>query len=278
MIDRLNRAAARSACAAAMLLLAASGQAQDRKGSSFATRAAPAAAGEAVQSARANSAMLKLDVRPVSAVTLAEAVPADIAVQFGAKADFAFDTALKLYGWPERPGLYCDLLRARGLGLSAACLNDRDQDGRFDEGLRLDFNSGHADLLGLTPSHKIIGVNFTKARVPLPRPIAYAPATPAADATGKLALRWKPYKAGGAGAVQMWLSTPDNYTGTEGLSENVLVFDRDKLPADIDLYGVRLRVHGFDESNAMQFSLLGIADGVPVPLLFRGYVFHIIGY
>jgi hypothetical protein len=247
-----------------------------RMGSSFAVVATPVAV-DREQTARANSAFLTFDARPVSAVTLAEAIPHALASQFGAKRDVPFDTALRLYGWPERPGLYCDLLRSRGLGISAACLLDNDADGDFDEGLRLDFNSGHADLLGITPNGRIIGVNFTKVRVPLPSPIAYTPAASTADVTGKLALQWKraPDKASGREMVQLWISTPINSTGTEGLSQNVLMFDRAKVPIDVELYGIRLRIHGFDGNGAMRYTLLGMTDGVSVPLLFRGETFRI---
>ena len=251
-------------------------QVQPYIGSSFAVIASPAAV-DREQVARANSSFLQFDAQPVNAVTLAEAIPDTIASQFGAKRDMPFDTKLRLYGWPERPGLYCDLLRTRGLGISAACLRDKDADGDFDEGLRLDFNSGHADLLGITPNGKIIGVNFTKVRVPLPAPIAYTPVAPAGEVTGKLALRWKPErdKASKRETVQLWISTPENSTGTEGLSQDVVMFDRTKVPLDVELYGIRLRIHGFDDHGRMRYTLLGMTDGAPIPLLFRGYTFHI---
>jgi hypothetical protein len=258
---------------AAVLVAAAPSAAQvkPRIGSSFAVVASPVAL-DREQTARANSAFLTFDARPVSAVTLAQPVPHALASQFGAKRDVPFDTGLRLYGWPERPGLYCDLLRSRGLGISAACLLDNDADGDFDEGLRLDFNSGRADLLSVTPNGKIIGVNFTKVRVPLPDPIAYTPAAPAGEATGKLALHWKraPGKASGREMVQLWISTPINSTDTEGLSQNVLMVDRAKVPVDVELYGIRLRIHGFADDGAMRYTLLGMTDGVPIPLLFRG--------
>jgi hypothetical protein len=174
-------------------------------------------------------------------------------------------------GCTEQPGLYCDLLRSRGLGISAACLHDTDADGDFDEGLRLDFNSHHADLLGITPNGKIIGVNFTKVRVPLPTPIAYTPAAPAREVTAKLALRWKRArgKPSGREMVQLWISTAETSTGTEGLSQKVLMLDRAKVPLDVELYGIRLRIHGFASDGGM-YTLLGMTDGVPIPLLFRG--------
>jgi hypothetical protein len=264
---------------AAVVMAAApsAAQVEPRAGSSFAVVARPVAA-DREQVARANSAMVELEARPILAVTLAQPIPHALAGRFGAKREVPFDAGLRLYGWPERPGLYCDLLRSRGLYMSAACLRDNDADGDFDEGLRLDFHSAHADLLGVTPNGKIIGMNFTKVRVPLSAPIAYAPAAPAGEVTGKLALYWKRErdKASGREQVELWVSTPINSTGTEGLSQHILRFDRAKVPLDVELYGIRLRLHSFDQKGAMRYTLLGMTDGVSIPLLFRGYTFHIL--
>lgn len=257
---------------AAVVLAAAPSAAQVEPpiGSSFAVVARPVAA-DREQTARANSFFLEFDARPISAVTLAQPIPHALASQFGAKRAVPFDTRLRLYGWPERPGLYCDLLRSRGLYLSAACLQDSDADGDFDEGLRLDFHPHRGDLLAVTPNRKIIGVKFTKVRVPLPAPIAYTPAAPAGEVTGKLALSWQrvPDKASGRDLGELWISTPINSTGTLGVSENVLMFDRTKVPLDVELYGIRLRIHGFDEKGAMRYTPLGMTDGAPIPLLFH---------
>jgi len=271
---RLCKLAFRAAVLAAAALSAAQAQAQ-LVASSFGIVAQPVD-GEAVQVAPRNHALLKLEVRPLAAVTLAEAIPADLAAQFGAKSDIPFETSLQLNGWPERPGLYCDLLRPRGLGISAACLRDTDLDGRFDEGVRLDFNSGRGEILMINHKGKIIGVRNKGKPVRLPHPIAYAPVAPAS--IGKLELRWSGRKVSGVLSVEMGISTPDNYTGTEGLAESYLLFPRDRIPLDVELYGIRLRILGFDETGAMRYQLLGMTDGAVVPLLFRGYTFRIISY
>ncbi len=260
--------------AAAMPLLA---QNAARPGSSFAIVGQPPAE-TAEQLARPNATLVELKARPVSAVTLETAIAPELAVLFGAKADAPFDTARRLYGWPERPGLYCDLLRTRGLGLSTACLYDSDGDGRFDQGRRFDFNSAVGDLLGITPSGKIIGVRSTAkpAPVPLPQPIGFKAASVPAEVSGRLALKWRKVNVGGTTAGQLWITTPDNYTGTEGLSEQVVQFRLDRAPLDVELYGIKVRILGFDEKGAMRYRLLGISDGATVPLLFRGYTFRII--
>lgn len=224
------------------------------------------------------SSQFALNVRPASAVTLEGAIPAELAGKFGAKTDVPFIVGRQLYGWPERPGLFCDLLRPRGLGLSAACLWDRDLDGRFEEGTRLDFNSGSGDILGITPSRKIIGVRLTKVRVPLPAAISYAKSDPDPSVTGKIVLYWLKARNNGPPIEQIYLGTPDNYTGTEGLSAEILAFRGDRLPMDIDIYGVKVRLLGHDDKGALRYTVLSTTRGAMVPLLFRGYVIRMIGY
>ena len=254
-------------------------QGQAREGSSFAIVAQPTDP-EVTLTVRPNQAFFKFDARPVSAVTLQDSIPAAIATQFGAKADVPFAAGLQLYGLPERPGLYCDLLRIHGLGLAAACLRDADGDGRFDEGLKLDFSSGSGDVLLLTPSGKIIGVNFKPKPIALPTPVRYTTTAPAASVTGKLALRWRmgTRRGGNPDNAEMWISTPENYTGTEGLSQRILSFPRTRAPLDVDFYGIKLHIAGFDDKGAMQVAVRGMTDGATVPLLFHGYVIWIIGY
>jgi hypothetical protein len=275
-MGRIKLLALGAGAVATLAALPVVAQKPDQPGSSFALVGQPAPGGEQV--AKSGGTLLELKARPVSAVRLATAIAPETAALFGAKADAPFDTGRTLYGWPERPGLYCDLLRTRGLGLSTACLYDTDGDGRFDEGRRFDFNSGFGDLLGVTPSGKIIGVrtNAKKpGRVPLPQPIAYTNADVPAETTGRLALKWRRVKAGDGHAAQLWITTPDNYTGTEGISEQVAQFPLSRVPIDGELYGVKLRVLGFDEKGAMRYQVIEVRDGAAVPLRFRGYTFRI---
>jgi hypothetical protein len=267
------------AAGAAAAIAALPGQAQAAQaGSSFALVAQVTNA-EEVRVAKSGGTLVELTARPVSAVRLSTAIAPETAALFGAKPEFPFDTARTLTGWPERPGLYCDLLRNRGLGLSTACLEDSDGDGRFEAGRRFDFNSGLGDLLGVTPSGKIIGVRTDAkkpGRVPLPQPIAYTPAEVPAEATGRLALKWRRVKEGEAHIAQLWITTPDNYTGTEGISEQVAQFPLSKVPIEGELYGVRVRILGFDEKGAMRYQVLEVREGATVPLKFRGYTFRIL--
>lgn len=97
------------------------------------------------------------------------------------------------------------------------------------------------------------------------------------DVTGRLALKWRKAKlADGAPGAELWITTPGNYTGTEGLSEQVLRVPQERAPLDVELYGIKLRILGFDEKGAMRYRLIEVGDGTAVPLLFRGYTFRIL--
>ena len=235
---------------------------------------------DAISTSKSNGTLLKLEARPVLAVTLTEAIPPATSVLFGNKADVPFDTTRTLYGWPERPGLFCDMLRTRGLGLSTACLRDIDNDGKFNEGRRFDFTSASGDLLGITTSGKIIGVRTTAKpeAVPLPQPVAYRSVQVPPDVAGQLAVHWRRVKIGDALTSQMWIATPDNYTGTEGVSEQIVQFPLTNAPLKVELYGVKVRFLGFDEKGAMRYQVIEVRDGATVPLKFRGYTLQIIFY
>lgn len=280
-MGRMKSYAAAAALLSVFAVLPAVGQpainAPSQTGSSFALTGQVSPGGE--QLAKSGRTLLELKARPIAAVRLSEAIAPETAALFGVKPEVPFNTARVLYGWPERPGLYCDLLRNRGLGLSTACLEDTDRDGRFDQGRRFDFNSGMGDLLAITPSGKIIGVRTDAkkpGRIVLPQPVPYTRVELPAEASGRLALKWRRVKVGGAPAAQLWITTPDNYTGTEGISEQVAQFPITRVPIEGELYGIRVRVLGFDEMGAMRYQVLEVRDGATVPLRFRGYTFRIL--
>lgn len=226
---------------------------------------------EQAMTARPGSIMLELDARPILSISLEENIPESESILFGAKKDHPFNAGMQLYGWPEYPGLYCDVLRQRGLGISAACLRDTNSDGKFDEGLRLDFNNMGSDILVVSHAAKIIGARFPKTTVPLAKPVSYVTTPPTDKVTGKLALRWDVFRDGPERKlIQIWVSTPKNYTVTGGMSEKMLIVDRTKAPLDVEIYGLKVHIIGFDESGSMKFALLNMNDGASVPLIFRG--------
>ncbi len=96
----------------------------------------------------------------------------------------------QLYGWRDKPGLFCDIMHNRGLGSSAPCLLDTDGDGKFDQIERVDFNSGGADIVFITDKQKVRGGRFNKPH-PLAAPIGYAIAPDGDRPTAKVRLSWK---------------------------------------------------------------------------------------
>ena len=69
---------------------------------------------------------------PELAVELQGSLDLETASRAAVQPKFPFAPERILYGWRDRPGLFCDLMRNRGLGSSTACLRDNDRDSRFD--------------------------------------------------------------------------------------------------------------------------------------------------
>jgi hypothetical protein len=264
-----------AAVAIAMPLTAA----QAQRGLSFAIVGAPVDRA-AVLIARPNKAMLKLRVRPAAAVSLDQPISADVAQQIGVKRQAPFVSGRHLYGWPEAPGLYCDLLRSSGLGASSICLQDTDRDGRFDQAIRLGYNSAQADLLLVTSGGKIDGAKVKGDPVRLPRPVPYSKVSPSPDVTGKLAVTWAPGLArlGSAGKIIFSIGDQHYYQDTGVAPLTVATIPTPQAPVDVAFAGVKLRVLGFDEKGAMRYSVLQVSDGAAIPMAYLGSRLVIIGY
>ena len=101
-------------------------------------------------------------IRPASAVVLEESLDPAIATAAAVTSGFAFTPGRVLFGTSDTPGLFCDLMRNRGLGSSTACLRDIDGDGSFDEAVRYDFNSGRSDRVFITDKGKVRGGKLKK--------------------------------------------------------------------------------------------------------------------
>ena len=257
--------------------LPATSYAQDAQptSSSFAL-IAPAEADGATRTSKSRQ-LFTFTVRPTQSVVLSETIAPALAESFGAHKTTPFTAGIVLHGFPEQPGLYCDLLRNRGLGLTAACLRDTNSDGKFDEGVRFDFNSARSDILLISHSSKIIGAKF-KLSMPLPKPVAYAVLEKPADVSGKLALSWKsdfkPKKRDDPRTITGTLSiaTPENMTGTLGLSQQMVEFRLGDKPLNLDYYGLAITLHKVQPDGSLSYSVRSAAEGTPIPLLFKGYV------
>ena len=226
--------------------------------------------------------LVEVTLRPASAVTLQGDLDAQIASAAAVDAGFPFVAGTTLYGSDGDAGLFCDLMRNRGLGSSAACLRDKDGDGVFDTAVRFDFNSGGADRVFLTDKGKVRGGNFKK-EFPLAQGIAYSDNADGEMPTGRVSLFWEsPRKrkdpSDAPALVQFMLTDGINFTGTEILSRDILVMRYTGGPTTADFLGNTITVHGFGEKGEIRYSVTAAKDPATIGFVFRGYVVNIIGY
>lgn len=227
-------------------------------------------------------------LRPEFAVLLKDDLDPQIARRSAVKDSFPFVRGRVLYGWRERPGLYCDLMRNRGLGSSTACLRDTNADGKFDEAVRFDFNSVESDVVFITDKGKVRGGRFKRAE-PLPHALAYEPIDPEDRPHAQVELLWEiPRSQSGAGqsrAVDLFVSDGPNFTGTEILGGHFArirlniqpeVFEIfGTLPSEIDFYGVRVGIIDITAEGDLRYTLQPVAQDVPIGFVFRGEIINL---
>lgn len=221
-------------------------------------------------------------IRPTSAVVLEGALDAATAKQAAVTAGFPFTPGRMLFGTRESPGLYCDLMRNRGLGSSTACLNDVDGDGRFDEAVRFDFNSGSADRVFITDKGKVRGGKLKK-RFPLAPKVAYTAASAGSLPEARISLLWanspsNKARPGLPPLAELLITDGDNFTGTQIMSSIYALVQVTDGSQELDFYGARIRLKGFTADGALQFSLTASPEPRPIGLVFRGYRLVLIGY
>jgi len=221
-------------------------------------------------------------IRPTSAVVLGGTLDDRTAKQAAVTKGFAFTPGRMLFGTREASGLYCDLMRNRGLGSSTACLNDSDGDGLFDEAVRYDFNSGRADRVFITDKGKLRGGKLKK-RFPLAQKLAYAPALNADLPEARISLRWAnespgALRPGQSPRVELLATDGDNFTGTQIMSSIYALVPMTDGSQVLNFYGSRIKLTGFAADGALRFNLVASPDPQPMGLVFRGYQLFIIGY
>lgn len=221
-------------------------------------------------------------VRPDSAVVLQATLDPAIATSAAVTAGFPFTPGRMLFGTADSPGLFCDLMRNRGLGSSAACLRDIDRDGTFDEAVRYDFNSGRSDRVFITDKGKVRGGKLKKTFT-LAQKLAYAPAPDAALPEARINLLWSsraPRKddTGAPRTVELVVTDGSNFTGTQIMSSQYAAVPVTDGTSMLAFYGAKIRLTGFTAEGSLRFSLEAGAAPQPVDLVFRGYRLIIVGY
>ena len=226
--------------------------------------------------------LAELTLRPERSVVLRGSLDPESAQRIAVHRNFPFVEGRRLFGWRDHPGLFCDLMRNRGLGSSAACLRDNDGDGKFDEAVRLDFNSGGADVVFITDKQKVRGGRFNR-RQPLQAKVDYAMDEAGDVPSANVRLSWNSDfgKRNGSGQpvmLEVTLTDGSNFTGTEIFADHLFRIPFEGSPVSVDMYGVRLTVLGFDERGGLRYRLAQIDERAPVGLVFRGYTLRIITY
>lgn len=221
-------------------------------------------------------------VRPASAVILEASLDPVTAKSAAVTSGFDFTPGRVLFGTPDSPGLFCDVMRNRGLGSSAACLRDKNGDGAFDEAVRYDFNSGRSDRVFITDKGKVRGGKVKKT-FPLRQTLAYRPAPDAPLPEARINLLWastSPQKDDPAArrVVDLIVTDGSNFTGTEIMSGSYASVPIAEDAPELQFYGASIRLHGLTAEGDLRFSLNPGRTPQPMPLVFRGYRLIIVSY
>lgn len=200
---------------------------------------------------------------PALAVELQATLDPAVALKAAVTGSAPFVPGRMLYGGEDRPGLFCDLMRNRGLGSSAACLLDSDMDGRFDQAVRYGFNSAQSDMVFITDKGKVRGGKL-KATIPLGQPLAYRAVTGAALPSAEVRLLWEARDrkdAAGIARTQIDLVVTDgsNFTGTEILSQQYVRATLGPQPVEIPFYGLKLTLRGMTTGRGLVYIEIGRA-------------------
>lgn len=236
----------------------------------------------AIETAGRGKPLVEVTLRPSTAVVLKDSLDRDLATKAGVNPNFPFLEGTILYGAEGHAGLYCDLMRSRGLGSTAACLRDNDADGVFDEAVRFDFNSGRSDIVFLTDRAKVRGGKL-KSEIALIQGLAYETATPDTMPTGRVSLFWESERnrkdpSSDPALVSFLLTDGKNFTGTEILSRDLLIMRYSGEATTAEFHGNAITVHGFGPKGEIRYSVKPSEEPTSIGFVFRGYIINIIGY
>lgn len=245
--------------------------------------AAPSLAPQVIEGVALKGKPLAIyQLTPALAVELQGTLDSATALKAAVTGSAPFVPGRVLFGGDDRPGLFCDLMRNRGLGSSTACLLDTDMDGRFDQAVRYDFNSARSDMVFITDKGKVRGGKL-KATIPLGVPLAYRAVTGAAMPSAEVRLLWEAHdRKDSAGTVRtqvdLVVTDGSNFTGTEILSQQYVRATLAPQPIEIPFYGLKLTLRGLTAQRSLVYTAERTAEAVPIDFVFRGYVTRIIGY
>lgn len=230
--------------------------------------------------AKRNGSLAEYRLRPELKIVLNDALDPKLGKRMAMHRSQPLVAGTPLFGWRDWPGLYCDLMRNRGLGSSAICLRDNDDDGAFDDVVRLDFNSATGDLVFITDKGKVRGGYF-KREAALPAPLAYERVDGAERPEGRVHLVWELISANRDDSaapvlIDLLMTDGPNFTGTEILSETLLRVPFRGEPVTVEFNGAEIDLLGLTEDNQLRYRIRPKDQPAPVKFVFRGYVMNII--
>ena len=241
--------------ASALPLLATPAFAQTQTPTQFVAEFTAAAPGEE-QVLERGDAVLAISMRPELAVELT-AVP-DAASQraIGVARDAPLTVGTRLYGSSNRRSLFCHIVNDRIAGSTGTCFRDFDNDGAFEQGVKLEAPSLNTDVVILNQSGEWHGGTF-RDRERLRPAITYRPVPANEVQTWPARVTW---------AASVNKVDPEDYpvTLTFGIMEDEAGNGSDVIgqcyvntiyagsPVSVDFYGNRIDILGFTEDGNMR--------------------------
>ena len=162
---------------------------------------------------------------------------------------------------------YCLPMRATGLGLSGPCLIDSDGDGRFEGVQKAGFTSARAEGISISRKGEAVGTRYWPVAT-LASPVGYTKLRYQAGKAGLGTLRWSG-RASKARGRPVPIAFSIGFARGEGPVSQPVQFTFAGEPMTIDIYGIGVRVLGFDENKALRLRVESFRSGERVPLLFR---------
>lgn len=242
--------------AGAAMLAATPALAQTQTATRFVAEFSAEAVNEELVAERGD-ALLTARIRPELAVELLEVPDEDLQDDIGASRDNPLTVGTQLYGSSNRPSLYCHMITNRLVASSGTCFRDFDNDGAFEQGVKLEAPSLSTSVVLLDQEGDWYGGTFVD-RERLRPPLAYQPVAAEVVPTWPARVSW---------LANVRRVDPEDYpvtltfsisAGEEGESTSVIGECSTRRlyagqPIHLWFYGNKITVLGFNEDGDMRY-------------------------
>lgn len=208
--------------------------------------------------------LFRLVARPTTAARLDEGVELEPTTSLGRKRKRVLAAGEVLAGIGSRPGLYCAPVEIGILTGVAPCLEDTDDDGRFDQSRTGSIDASVGEGLATSMKGGIMPVAFGVPS-PLPTPIAYRKAAYSDATPHKVNVYWsttyKPRRATtGPKQVSLWL---DAGAGGTIVRTDPITITVGQGDGRVRIGGLTIRVLGFDAKGRLRYLVESFEPGRP---------------